>query len=155
MQDTLTALRAELINLCYFIVVAVVLTRRYGLVGLAVSRAGSFFLVAVIVVAVLLSRLRLLQWSRARVEFVLRLLAATVAMAAVCWIGWRALGPLFESARTPWRLAIVCFQALAGTATYILLTLLMGVGEAAKILRTGRELLTGFTGRVNGFVKTP
>jgi putative peptidoglycan lipid II flippase len=150
MQDTVLPLKAEVINLAYFAVVAIVLTQRYGLLGLAVGRTTTFFLVAAIVLGVLGKRLELLHWDGETASFLLRTAAATIGMGVLSWLGWHFSEPVFNSGKTFLRLAIVAFQIVISGSAYAAMAIALRLNEARGILATVRDFLSGGIARING-----
>ena len=55
-EDTVTALYAEIVDLIFYVIVATFFTRRFGIQGLALTRGISFYLVTGILVVVLWNR---------------------------------------------------------------------------------------------------
>lgn len=147
-QDTMTPLKAELFDLVYFIVVANLLTRRYGLVGLAISRATTFFLVATIILGVLARKLKLLTISRHTVGFLLRTVAGSAVMSVLIFLSWHWLQPLFSSGNLVARVAIVGLQLFLGAASFLGAALALRIDESRRVLAMGRGLMATVTSRV-------
>ena len=143
-EDTMTPLKAELINLCYFIVVATLMTRHYGLVGLAVSRATSFFLVALIVLGVLAKKLGLFKIPAHTANFIFRTVIASGAMSFLIWLSWHRLQPFFDTGNVAVRLAIVAAQLLVGSVSFFVAALALRINESRRVL----NMVAGLTSSV-------
>lgn len=140
-QDTVTPLVAELIGLGFYAFAATSLTARFGLAGLAASRGCAFYVVSAILIVVLSKKLGLLRVGADFLLFFLRTSAATAAMGVISWTTLHLLQPAFDSAHTIVR-GLTMFVILFGSAVFFLaVARLLGVSEAAKVVRTGVALL--------------
>jgi putative peptidoglycan lipid II flippase len=149
-QDTVTPLVAETVNLVFYAVVAILLTRRFGIAGLAGTRGLSFFLVTTILILVLWRKKLLLTVDSKLLQFVIRTALACTAMILVNWITLRLLQSSFDSGKAPLRLAIVCaLMAISGSA-FLGIARLLKLDEATHILDTVRQLLPGQSSSVTG-----
>jgi putative peptidoglycan lipid II flippase len=142
-QDTVTPLVAEIINLAFYVVVAILLTHHFGIAGLAGSRGLSFFLVTAILVFVLWRKKHLLTVDSKFLQFFLRTALACAAMTAVNWISLRLLQSWFDSGKTPLRLAIICALVAISGSVFLGMARLLRLEEATHILETVRQLLPG------------
>ena len=149
-EDTVTALVAEMCNLGFYIVGANLLTRHFGMEGLAATRAISFYLVAVILFFVLWVRKHLLRCDLGLLRFVGLTAVASLAMGAVSWISWHFLHSIFDAGRIPMRLAVVGAVLLSSGATFLGAARLLKVEEAAHLLNTLLQMVTGARGRLAG-----
>lgn len=147
-QDTMTPLKAELVDLAYFIVVAKLLTSRYGLAGLAISRATTFFLVAAIILGVLARKLNLLRITGQTVSFLVRTIAASAVMSVTTAVSWHWLQPSFDSGTLTSRVAIVGLQLVLGGASFIGAALALRINESRRVRDMLRSFLPGIVSRV-------
>ena len=142
-QDTVTPLVAEIINLAFYAVIAILLTRHFGIAGLAGSRGLSFFLVTGILVFVLWRKKHLLTVDSRFLQVFLRTALACAAMTAANWISLRLLQSWFDSGKTPLRLAIICALVAISGSVFLGMARLLRLEEATHILETARQLLPG------------
>lgn len=143
-EDTFTPLIAELIDLAFFAAAAILLTSRWGLNGLAISRGMAFFLVAGILAAVLWKRQRLLLLDSDFARFLAKTAAASCVMGVTDWLSFHLLEPYFNSGATPLRLGIL-FAALAvSAATYLVFVRLLRIEEADRVMSTVLGFIPGF-----------
>jgi len=132
---------AELVDLGFFVVTATILTRRFGIEGLAAARSMTFFVVMAILIFVL-GRRGLLKLSGLS-QFLLRTIAATAAMGLTSWLIWHFLQPLFESAGTLLRLAVIILAIGLSAGVFLGLAVLLRLGEARQIITTVLDLVPG------------
>jgi len=144
-EDTITPLLTELLDLGFYVIAAIFLTRSFGIEGLAAARGISFVLVFAILVLVL-ARRSLLKFTGIG-PFLLRVTAATAVMGSAGWLVWRLLQPSFNSGGTTERLAIICIELLLAAAIYLGITTLFRLGEARQILSTVLNLLASRSNR--------
>jgi putative peptidoglycan lipid II flippase len=142
-EDTITPLFAETLSLISFVVAAPILSRHYGIGGLVAARAGTFFLVTVILVYVLARRKALLTLDLGFWAFVVRVMAASLGMGVVSWLALQLVRGLFDSGGTVVRLMLVVTLMATSGAIYLLLAQLMKLGQARQIWTTVMELLPG------------
>jgi putative peptidoglycan lipid II flippase len=147
-EDTVTALLAEMVNLGFYVVGANLLTRRFGIQGLAATRAISFYLVAAILLFVLWGRKRLLKFDLALLGFMGLTALASVAMAAVSWLSWHFLRPVFDAGRIPTRLAVVSALLLSSGLSFLGVARLLRVEETAHLWNTVLQTLAAARGRL-------
>jgi putative peptidoglycan lipid II flippase len=147
-QDTMTPLKAELVDLAYFIIAAPFLTHRYGITGLAVSRAITFYLVGTIVLFVLAGKLGLRKITRKGLSFLLRTALATIVMGLATWASWHWLHPYFDKANTWLRLALIGLQLISGGAAFLGAALALKIDEGRRVLTIARDLAS------NAFFRT-
>jgi len=141
-EDTVTPLVTELINLVLFALAAMFLTARWGLSGLVISRTISFALVAIMLTSVL-RKMRLLTLDFSFAGFFARTAVASLAMGAVSWISFRFLQSFFNAGATPLRLGILLMVLAISAATYLAFARLLGIGEAHRIMSTVIEFIPG------------
>jgi putative peptidoglycan lipid II flippase len=144
-EDTVTPLLTELLDLGFFVIAATLLTRYFGIEGLAAARGISFLLVFAILTLVL-GRRGLLKFTGLG-PFLLRVTAATAVMGSAGWLIWRLLQPLFNSGGTMMRMAIICVELLLAAAIYLGITIMLRLGEARQILSAVSGLLPGNSNR--------
>ena len=149
-EDTVTALVVEICNLAFYVVVANLLTRRFGIDGLAATRAMSFYLVATILVLVLWSRKRLLKLDLSFLQFLLLTSAASLAMGAVSWISWHLLHPVFDTGRIPIRFVVVGALLMFSGGTFVGVARLLKLEEATHLVNTLLQIVASVRGRVSG-----
>ena len=148
-QDTVTPLVAEIINLVFYAVMAILLSRYFGIAGLAGARGLSFFLVTAILIFVLWRRKHLLTVGPAFLQFFLRTALACAAMTAVNGIGLRLLQSWFDSGKTPLRLAIICVLVAVSGSVFLGMARLLKLEEGTHIMATVRQLLPGVANPVS------
>lgn len=146
-EDTVTPLLAELVDLVFFVTTATILTRRFGIEGLAAARSMTFFVVMSILIFVL-SRRGLLKFS-GFAQFLLRTAAATVAVGLTSWLIWHFLKAMFEPAGTLLRLAVICLSICLSAPVFLGLAALFRLGEGRQIVHTVLDLVPGL-GRRGG-----
>jgi putative peptidoglycan lipid II flippase len=139
-EDTLTPLVAESIDLAYFIIFAPLLTRHFGIWGLALSRGLTFVLVGTILIAVLWRRRNLLKVDEKLVGFACKTMIAAASMAGCSWFLLRLLQSSFERGGTLWRAELVGAQLIISAAVFLAAASLLKVQEADKLLRTAATL---------------
>lgn len=138
-EDTVTPLLAELVDLGFFVTTATILTRRFGLEGLATARSMTFFVVMAILVLVLVRR-GLLKFS-GFVQFFLRTSAATLAVGFTSWLIWHLLQPTFGSAGTLLQLAVILLAICISAVVFLGLARLFRLGEGRQIINTVLDLV--------------
>lgn len=139
-QDTITPLWAELLDLIFYIIAALFLMSHFGISGLAISRGIQFYLVAAILMFILCRR-RLLKIDADLLQFSSRAVLASVAMAGVSWASLYLMQSSFNSGKTPLRLGIISAVLVISSATYLSVARLLKLNEAAHILNTALDLL--------------
>jgi putative peptidoglycan lipid II flippase len=139
-QDTITPLWAEGVDLVFYVVVALYLMSHFGILGLALSRGVQFYLFAAMLMAVLYGR-RLLQMNLDLLRFFGSVGLASLAMAAVSWISLHFLQTAFDSGKTPLRLAIVSAVLVMSGGTFLGIARLLKLNEVKHILDAGLDLL--------------
>jgi putative peptidoglycan lipid II flippase len=140
-EDTVTPLMTELISLAYFAASAILLTSRWGLNGLAISRGMAFFLVAGILAAVLWKKQRLLIFDSDFARFFAKTVVASLAMGMASRLSYHYLGPSFDSGATALRLGILAVVLTVSAATYLAFARLLKIGEARRVMSTVWELI--------------
>lgn len=151
-EDTVTPLLAELINLPLFVLAATVLTSRWGILGLALSRSMIFFLMAAILTWVLWRRRGLLLCDFDLVKFIAKTVAASLAMGMVSWISFHFLRPWFDSGATAVRLGVTALVFAVSAVTFLVLARLLRMVEADQVVATALGFLPGRRGR--GYVES-
>jgi putative peptidoglycan lipid II flippase len=142
-QDTITPLLAESIDLVFYIIAATVLTKHFGISGLALTRGMTFFLVAIILIVVLRNRHGLLTIDLNFIQFLLRTSVASLAMAVVSWATLHLLQSAFDSGKAPLRMAVMGTILCTSSVTFLGVARLLGLQEAAHIFNTALRLLPG------------
>src|SRR5579864_21807 len=142
-EDTLTPLWVESIDLVYFTVCAPLLTHRFGISGLAITRGLTFVLVATILSFVLWRNKGLLTIDRDVLAFLIRTALATAGMAIVSWFGMQLFQSLFDRSGTLWRAGLVGIQIVLDAGIFLSIASLLKMHEANKFLRTAWTLFQG------------
>jgi len=141
MQDTVTPLLAESVDLCFYLLTAPLLLRRFGLQGLAVTRGMTFFVVAAILSVALLRRNFLkIHWETLR--FFVRTATASIAMGLVSWTALRLLQRWFDSGGTPLRLGVLVLVFSASVGTLLVVARLLKLQEADRIVKAALDLIS-------------
>lgn len=140
-EDTVTPLLAELVDLGFFVVAAPLLTARFGLAGLAAARSTTFFIVMTILTVVLV-RKGLLRFGGFS-GFLLRTTVPTLVMAATSWLSWHFLQPVFDSAGTLGRLIVICLGLGVSVGIFLALAMALRLGEAKQLMSTVSDLMPG------------
>jgi len=140
-QDTVTPLVAELIDLAYYITAGTWLAHHLGLAGLAIARAGTFYVVTAVLCLVAWKKLRIFRIDRDLVNLALRTLVATAGMALMIRVSWWLAQGAFDSTNWVFKAAILAGVLALAAATFIGASVAMQVREAAHILRTVRNLV--------------
>jgi hypothetical protein len=107
----------------------------------------TFFIVMAILVFVL-ARRGLLKFAGFS-QFLLRTSVATLAIGLTSWAVWHVLQPMFESAGTLLRLAVILFAICVNAAFFLGLARLFKLGEGRQIINTALDLVPGL-GRRSG-----
>lgn len=141
-EDTITPLIVEVVDLAVFVPVAILLTSRWGIVGLAISRTITFFLVASILTWVLWRR-RLLAGNLELVGFLAKTVVASLAMAMASWASFHVLRSYFDSGAIAIRLGITALVFTVSAATFLALARLFKMEEADRIMATALGFLPG------------
>lgn len=140
-EDTVTPLLAESLNLASFCVTAPLFSHLFGIEGLVSGRAGGFFLVAGFLIYVLWRRKTLLTFDRGFWNFVYRTLAASIGMGGVSWLASRLTRTWFDSGGTAVRLIVMVFLLLISGAIFLGLAQTMKLRQARQIWTSIREML--------------
>ncbi len=140
-QDTLTPLWIECVNLVFYLVVAVFLMQHFGLLGLASSRGIQFYLFTAMLVFVVYRR-GLLKIDSSLFRFVLRVGVASTAMALISWLTFYPLRRVFDSGNTPLRLGVVGVLLVVSGAGFLGIARLLNLTEVQLIVKAGLEMLS-------------
>jgi putative peptidoglycan lipid II flippase len=148
-EDTVTPLLAELLNLAFFPVAAILCTARWGLNGLIISRSISFFLVAGVLIFVLAKRRGLLLFDSGVLQCMIKTAVASLTMGTATFTASRFLEPAFNTGSTSSRLIFLALLLAIGVAAYLGTARLLRIDEMHHIMETIMKLLRGRT-RVSG-----
>ena len=148
-EDTATPLLVELMSLVFFAVAATLMTARWGITGLAISRCMAFSLVMGILIAVLWKRQRLLIFDSDLAGFLAKTVVASAGMGIVSWTSFHFLRPFFDSGATLLRLGIIVVVLAVSAATYLAFARLFKVGEARQVMSTILGLVPGLSSGPN------
>jgi putative peptidoglycan lipid II flippase len=140
-QDTITPLWAEWVDLVFYVVVALFLMSHFGISGLAISRGVQFYLFAAMLIFVLCRRC-LLKIDSDLLQFSSRAGLACVAMAGISWICLYPLQAVFDSGKTPLRLCILSGVLLMSSAAFLGVARLLKLSEATHVLNAVLDLLS-------------
>lgn len=140
-QDTVTPLVAETIDLGFYAVAATWLTHHFGIQGLAAARAMTFFLVVMIFIFVLAKRRELLSIDFDLLSLFARVFIASLAMGVVNWIALHAVQSSFDSGKTLQRLALLGVVVGLSGGTFLSMARLLKLAETTAILKTVFGLL--------------
>jgi putative peptidoglycan lipid II flippase len=140
-KDTVTPLVAEVTNLGFYAVVATLLTRRFGLSGLAVTKGMSFFVVALILLYVLGERRRLLNIDWSLLSVFLRTAVASLVMGGVSRIALLLVESWLDPTTTSMRAVALLASLIAGGASFFGVALLLRLDEARHVLASGLEMV--------------
>jgi putative peptidoglycan lipid II flippase len=140
-EDTITPLLAELVDLGFFVTAASILNRRFGLQGLVTARSMTFIVVMSILIFVLVRR-GLLRFA-GFAKFLSLAGAATLLMGIVSWLIWHWLEPLFASSGTAMRLSMILAAIAVSAGVFLGLAGLFRLGEGRQIIDTVLGLVPG------------
>jgi len=139
-QDTISPLWAEVVDLLFYLLVAIFLMNHFGLLGLALSRGIQFYLFAALLMFALYRR-DLLKLDSGLLQFSSRVGLACLAMAGANWIIQYLLRGVFDSGILAVRLGVVCVMVIASSAVYLSVTRLLKLDEAEHVLNAALNLL--------------
>ena len=139
-EDTMTPLVIELLDLGLFLAVAPYLARHFGLEGLVAARCSTFFFVTALLVAFLV-RKKLLRLDLEFCRFFALSALATSVMGALAWTFLRLTQDGFDAGNTLTRLAIVCTELLISAGTFLVAARLVRLPQAGQIVNTIRDLV--------------
>jgi putative peptidoglycan lipid II flippase len=139
-QDTMTPMIAQAIDLGFYIAIAFWMTHTFGLEGLAIARAGSFLLVTLILVYVLIRHRKLLHFDAALLGFIGRICVATAGLGLVTWGALTLLAHYIEVGHTAMRFGVICVSGAGGFGAYLLLAHVLKVEESRQVVQTVFEL---------------
>jgi putative peptidoglycan lipid II flippase len=140
-QDTITPLLAEIVDLAFYASVAGVLAKHFGIEGLAFTRGLSFFLVTGILILVLSVKRSLLTLDLDFLWFIVKTAVASLTMAAASWLSLHLFQSIFDAGNTLLRLGVVFLVLAVSSATFLCVARLLKLSEAAHILNTALDLL--------------
>jgi len=144
LQDTITPLVLELINLVVYTALATWLTNHFGIGGLAVTRGLSFFVVAFVFVFVLRYKRAVLTIDRDMLSLCFKTAIASLAMGIVSWRTAHLLQEVFNAGSTPLRLLVVGVVLVASAVTFLGTASLLKLGEAKSLINLGLALIPGY-----------
>jgi putative peptidoglycan lipid II flippase len=119
LQDTITPLVAECIDMVFYVLAVPILVRRFGLPGLAITHAICFFLTCSILVVVLQRKLGWSFFNRAFAVFGIRIAFCSAAMSIATLLLWRQLQSAFSGEGTILRAALMGAVAIFAVAIYL------------------------------------
>ena len=146
-QDTVTALKAEAIDLVFYLIAAPFMSHHFGVLGLAFTRGISFYLVCGILVFVLWRHKRLLKFDTDLARFVASTILASVVMGGVSRIAWNFLQSLFDAGGTFVRSGVVGVLLLISASVFVGIARLLNLSEVESILRTVLTIASSNRGR--------
>ena len=127
-QDTLTPLVAESINLAFYTITATWLTSRFGIGGLAIG-------------LVLWKRRGLLRVDLDLLRLCAQTAIATIAMAAVSWLSLHLLQSTFDSGKMVLRLCVLGIVLITSATAFLATAHFLRIGEAGHTLSLIRDLI--------------
>ena len=142
-QDTMTPLWAEFLNLGFYAFAATLMARHFGIQGLAIARGISFVPATAILVFVLWKRRGLLKFGINFLRFLGQTIIATLAMGIVSWVCMQLLQPSFDGGHPLFRLGIILTVLLMSGGAFLIVAHLLGLCEAGLILNAGLDLISG------------
>lgn len=145
-EDTVTPLIAELVELSFFVAAAPWFAHHFGIQGLAVARSITFFIVTAILSSVL-ARRRLLDLNAGFAQFCLRTAAAAIVMGILSWLGLHLLRSVVNSGNTWERLAIVGLSLGISVGSFLAVARLLKLSQVSLILKTVLDLVPGVRNR--------
>jgi putative peptidoglycan lipid II flippase len=148
-QDTVTPLLAEGVNVACYAWVAPLLARHYGLSGLGVARAGSFLLVALILLLVLRRKLSIIP-SSAGTAFLLKIACSSLAMGVITWGASWLLTGVFQQHGFGTRALVMAFLGVLGGVVYFGICYVLRVREVNSVLSLSQRWLPS-TWKLRGF----
>lgn len=148
LEDTFTPLWAEGIDLLFFVVCAPVLTRRFGISGLALARGIAFILVGSILTIVLWRGRRLLRINWDLCTFMLQTVLATAVMAVASLALTQLFRSSFERGGIVWRGEIISLQIFFDGTIFLCIAFLLKMPQARRVLRAGVELFHDASGLI-------
>ena len=151
-QDTLTPLLAEAANVACYAWVAPRLAQRYGLTGLGVARAGSFVLVALVLLFALRSKLSIVL-SSAGTAFLVKTACGSFGMGVTTWVASWLLTSIFQQHGFLARALVMVFLGVLGGVVYFGICYALRVREVNSVLNLSQRWLP-WTWRLRGFGET-
>jgi putative peptidoglycan lipid II flippase len=133
-QDTLTPLGIETGVFVVYVAVAPVLTKLYGLQGLALARALSFLLATLALIIVLEKRMSLFACVDWLASHFGKVLVASLAMGMVTWFEFGFFDASFNQQHLLGRALIVGLLAISGGIVYLALSYWMRVEEVHSVI---------------------
>ena len=132
-QDTVTPLLAEAANLACYTWAAPRLAERFGMAGLGAARAGSFVLVALILLFALRRKLAEAWSPSTDGVFLLKIAFGSFVTGMVTWVASVTLNSALQLSGFPARASVVAFLAALGGAAYIGTCYLLAVREVNSV----------------------
>ncbi|HEY6766458.1 MAG TPA: murein biosynthesis integral membrane protein MurJ [Candidatus Sulfotelmatobacter sp.] len=139
-QDTITPLWAEGVDLVFYVIAALFLMSHFGLSGLALSRGVQFYLFAAMLMFVLHKR-SVLKIDFELLRFSGRVGLASLVMVAVNWISFHFLQSSFDAGKMPLRLVIISAAFVLSCSAFLSIARLLGLSEVGRILNAAWDLL--------------
>jgi putative peptidoglycan lipid II flippase len=139
-QDTVTPLLAEAVDLVFYVVTATFLAKHYGLAGLALARGMSFVVVAGILIIALRNRHSLLKMDWDLFTFSLRTTLASLVLVFVNWTFLHFLQHVFDGGGLFGRLLGIVTSLCLSTGIFLIAARLLNIPETAHILGILRAL---------------
>lgn len=140
-QDTVTPLLAETIDLAFYVVAATFLTRHFGIRGLALTRGLSFSVVTAVLIVVLSKKRKLLTINRDLLAFFFKAALASMMMAAASELAWHFLQPFFNAGKSPVRLVMIAIVVGVSGGTFLGAARLLRLTEASHVLQALRRMV--------------
>jgi len=133
-QDTVTPMLAEAIDLVFYFFIASLLSKHYGLVGLALARGMSFILVSGIFITVLHKKHGLMEIDRNFVIFALKTTLASSSVMAVSFACAHLLHQLVDGGSIFSRLIGISVSGFLSTALFLAIAWLLRIPETTRVV---------------------
>jgi putative peptidoglycan lipid II flippase len=142
LQDTVSPLVAESINLAIYWSLAVVLTRHFGINGLASARSVAMVVVPSVLLIALIRHKESFAPRSGAILFGFRVALATAGMAALTWVTLRALqaNAVFSTVRG--QIGVVLATLCVGALSFFAFTWLLRLQEGVHLLHSARDFIT-------------
>jgi putative peptidoglycan lipid II flippase len=144
LEDTVTPLWTESIDLVFFLLCATWLSSRFGILGLAFTRGMSFLVVGTILAIVLWRRKLIVKVGCKTLLFLVQTAAATFVMAGVDWAGLRLLRSSFDGLGTAGRLVEIAALLTISAGAFLGVAALFKMRESERVLRGASSLFQRF-----------
>jgi putative peptidoglycan lipid II flippase len=139
LRDTLTPLTSETINFMIYTMAALVLTKYFGISGLAVSRGLTFFFVMSLLLMAL--RKKDIRVGDGMGKLILKTSLTSATMGIAAYLSLRAAAKLFPVETTMVRLSVMGLSAIISGAVFLIIGTLCNIPESRYLLNAARKLI--------------